>query len=328
MNVLVIGGTSFFGKGIVSHLLGAGHDVTVFSRGNQRPAWWDDVHHVLGDRGETVDLATLHGTSFDAVIDNIAFTADEVAAVLDVLGPGTGRYIFTSTGAMYFTTASYPPYEEDDADFDFTPPPAEEDSPAWVYTMGKLEAERTIMQRADLTWTIIRPPIVVGPDDGTRRAWFYFQRLLDGKPVLLPDGGHQTFTHVYSEDLARGYLVALESDHADQRIYNMAQAEIVTLRDFITSAAAGLGIDPDLVPVPASNLAGDDWIYPDPYSRMHRFVLSNRRAEDDLGYTTTPFDEWMGVTARWYRDEYDGPDSAGYEQRDREIEIAGRFRSA
>ena len=324
MNILVIGGTSFFGKSIVSHLLGAGHDVTVFSRGNNRPAWWDRVDHVIGDRGE--DLAALTGRRFDAVIDNIAFTAAEVAAALDVLGPGAGRYIFTSTGAMYFTTASYPPYDEDDADFGFTPPPEDADSPAWVYTMGKLEAEREIMQRSDLAWTIIRPPIVVGPDDGTRRAWFYFQRLLDGKPLLLPDGGHQTFTHVYSEDLARGYLLALESDRADHRVYNMAQAEIVTLRDFITSAAAGLGIEPDLVPVPASALAGDDWTYPDPYSRTNRFVLSNRRAEADLQYTTSPFDEWTAVTARWYRDEYKGPDSAGYDERDREVEIAGRFR--
>jgi nucleoside-diphosphate-sugar epimerase len=328
MNVLVIGGTSFFGKSIVSHLLAAGHAVTVFSRGNQQPAWWDRVEHLPGDRAAIASSApALRARRFDAVIDNIGYTAADVSTLLDTLGDSAGRYIFTSTGAMYWTTDGYPPYAEDDVDFGFAPSPDEAGSRAWVYTMGKLEAEREIMGRDDLSWTIIRPPIVVGPDDTTLRFWFYLQRLLDGGPLLLTEGGRQAFTHVYSEDLARGYLLALENDRAEHRVYNMAQREIVTLHDLVTVAAGALGLDPELVPVPSGAATSGDWTYADPYGPLTRFVMSSARAGDDLGYATTPFREWLSVTARWYRDEYDGSDSMGYEHRPAEIEAAARLRA-
>ncbi len=48
--------------------------------------------------------------------------------------------------------------------------------------------------------------------------------------------------------------------------------------------------------------------------------VRKRRAE--FGFRTTPLSEWVAAAVRWYRDEYRGPDSKGYGQRARELELA------
>jgi len=70
MDVLVVGGTRYMGRILVQALLERGDGVTVFSRGNTRPDWWDDVAHVTGDRHDADGfIEKLRGRRFDAVID-------------------------------------------------------------------------------------------------------------------------------------------------------------------------------------------------------------------------------------------------------------------
>ena len=46
------------------------------------------------------------------------------------------------------------------------------------------------------------------------------------------------------------------------------------------------------------------------------------KAERELGFATTPVEEWVEATVDWYRNRYDGPDSPGYEHRDAEVALA------
>jgi len=327
MNVLVLGGTTFFGRAIVEQLLTRGDEVTVFSRGNTRPEWWGNVGHVNGDRANSTSLEQLRGRAFDAVIDNIAYTGADVDMLLNIIGPSIGHYVLTSSSAVYNTARGFPPYDEDDVDRSFRPPAEKAASPGWAYTIGKLTAEQVLIDRDDVVWTIIRPPIVLGPNDPTLRGWFYFQRLLDGGPLLFRCCAERSFRIVYSEDLARGYLGALDTPVARGQIYNITQQEVVRMRDFLAAAADGLGVPLDIVDITVRDLAHMALEYSDPYDRLSNFIPSVERAERDLGYVSTPFKDWVGETARWYRDRYDGADSQGYEARDDEILLARGLRS-
>ncbi len=327
MNILVFGGTTFFGREVVEQLLARGDQITVFSRGTNRPDWWERVDHVIGDRADQATLGRLAGQPYDGVIDNIAYNGDDVTALLDVIAPSIGHYVLTSSSAVYNTATGLPPYDEDDVNRSFLPPEDDAGSPGWVYTIGKLEAEQALIQREDVSWSIIRPPIVLGPHDPTLRGWFYFQRLLDGGPLLLRCCGERSFRIVYSEDLARGYLAVLDQAVARDRIYNITQQEVVRLRDLLEAAAGGLGAPLDIVDITERDLDHMALEYADPYSRMSNFIPSVERAENDLGYASTPFVEWVGATARWYRDHYEGPDSRGYEARADEIRLARNIRS-
>ena len=56
MKILVIGGTRDFGKITVRKLLERGDNVTVYSRGNIKPEFWNDVDHIAGDRTDHVEF--------------------------------------------------------------------------------------------------------------------------------------------------------------------------------------------------------------------------------------------------------------------------------
>src|SRR6185369_5067094 len=100
MNVLVLGGTRFFGKTLVDQLVSTGHAVTVLSRGKLPPS--AGAKHLVADRSDPAALAAaLAGLSFDAVIDNVAMTAAHVTAALDALGDRAGHYVLTSTASVY-----------------------------------------------------------------------------------------------------------------------------------------------------------------------------------------------------------------------------------
>ena len=329
IHVLVIGGTKFFGKAIVEDLLNDGHEVTLFSRGNNRPPFFDAINHISGDRDDPDDVhAQLGNRTFDAVVDNIAFTADDVRAALATFAGNVGRYVFTSSAAVYYTGEQVMPVAEDDVDYAFEPPAGEEDSPLWRYTLGKLNAERTLLDQDDLPFTIIRPPIVLGPEDHSLRGYFYFQRLLDGQPIILTNGGVQSFRLAYSRDLSRGYLRALASERAENAIYNLNQSEIIQLTDLIEASAEALGVEPDIVSIPQQTLQDVGFEYPETYAPVQNFVPSIEKAQSELSYTTTPFDDWIAETARWYRDHHRGEDSRGYDERDREVRFAQAYRDA
>lgn len=326
MKVLVIGGTKFFGKAIVRQLQNAGHKVSIFSRGNQRPEFLDQVEHIAGDRTNFSEFKSkLQQRTFDIVMDNIAFNANEVQSALDTFAGNVKRYVFTSTGSLYGTMTARKPIREEDVNFKFQPPEKERDQFVWTYTMGKLQAEKALLDQDKVEFTIIRPPMVLGPEDVSLRGYFYFQRLLDKKPLILTNGGFQSFRMAYSEDLAKGYLLAMKSKKAIGQTYNIAQQEVITLRELLEEAAKVFGVETNFVDIPYKTMSESGFQYPEPYSVLQNFIPDVSKAERDLNYTSTTFSDWIAKTALWHRDVYRGKDSGNYENRTKEVEFAERF---
>jgi len=327
LRILVLGGTSFFGAEIVDLLLDEDHEVAVLTRGKKQPDWLGEVQHLVGDRTDSDQLhELLAGEHFDILIDNIAYQARDVETILDVLGDRLGRYILTSTASVYrYVPRRTMPLEEDEVDFEWQPPEFDPQDRGWEYASGKRDAERVLLHQNDVPYTIIRPPIVLGPVDPTLRGYFYFQRLLDGKPVILTNGGINSFRMVYSGDLARAYLLAMDSKRAVNRVYNITQTEIITTRDFVAAAAEVLASEAEIVAVPERALQASELDYADPYARLINFIPAVRRAQIELGYESTPYQTWVKDTARWFRDHYQGQDAQGYSDREREVGLAKGF---
>ena len=63
-----MGGTRFVGRPLVSRLLNAGHELTLFTRGrNPVPA---GVEHLSGDRSSDEGLAALQDRPFEVIVDS------------------------------------------------------------------------------------------------------------------------------------------------------------------------------------------------------------------------------------------------------------------
>src|SRR5665213_3876785 len=91
MRILIVGGTSFVGRGVAWAALNAGHDVTVINRGQTPSDLPESVTRLVGDRHG--DMSALDGRSFDVTVDAIAFRPVDVDVLAAALGDRGGHHI-------------------------------------------------------------------------------------------------------------------------------------------------------------------------------------------------------------------------------------------
>ena len=328
MNILIIGGTSFFGKDIVELALEAGHKVNICSRGNTRPDFWDRIQHIPVDRNDHQAFVSAIGDKcFDIVIDNIAYTGDDVESALEVFKGKIGRYLLTTSNVVYMGSGPFNvPLVEDDVDLDAAIALSSTDSsePQLLeYAKGKVAAEKTLLAQREIPFTILRPPNVQGPEEKTQRGQFYMQRLLDGKPLILTNGGSQPYQPIYRRDLARAFILAMESTNAVNEVYNIAQSESIPLIHWVRLLAKYLGVPMNTIGLPLEELEKADFQYAEPFVTGGATIRQNTaKARTQLGFEPTPITTWTAQTVEWYQQTKHGHDSPGYTDRPKEVAFA------
>jgi len=207
VKLLVIGGTQFIGKHFVSQALARGHEVTLFNRGS-RPAP-DGVESIKGDRNEDLDL--LAGREWDAVVDTSAYVPRQVREAARLLEPRVRRYLFISTISVYADMSV--PYVNEDSELIRLDDPHTEEVTGATYGGLKVlcEEELAAVYPAERTF-VVRPCIVVGPDDPTDRFTYWPVRTSRGGAVLAPRGPELPLQWIDVRDLAEWMLHGLEAD--------------------------------------------------------------------------------------------------------------------
>jgi nucleoside-diphosphate-sugar epimerase len=224
MHVLVIGGTRFVGPLFVFRLLAGGHRVTLFNRATRSDPFGDRVERLVGDR-TTADLSRhMSNRRFDAVVDFAAYKYEDARGAVEALGGRVGHYVFISTGQVYLVRQECPrPAQESDYEGSLKDrPTAEYELGNWEYGMGKRECEDALVdawRKSGFPSTRIRIPVVAGERDHYQRLDPYVFRLLDGGPVIIPDGGVHLLRQVYASEVAR-FLVELVGRENTERVLN------------------------------------------------------------------------------------------------------------
>jgi nucleoside-diphosphate-sugar epimerase len=155
-------------------------------------------------------------------------TGEDVAALADALA-GAPHVLFVSTGRVY-----------DHA----LPIPFSEATPRGYYwgdyARHKIAGEDALLERhrsRGLPVTIVRPTHVLGPLNTRNNEAFFFDRILHGRPVLVPGHGGwlRQFGHV--EDLAGALVAMLGNPKAFGQAYNVTGEECVTQVGFVEQVA-------------------------------------------------------------------------------------------
>lgn len=327
MHVLVIGGNRFVGLLLGWRLLAGGHRVTLVNRGTLPDPFGDRVERLVGDR--RTDLARLvAGRTFDAVVDLAAFTGDDGRQAEALFAGRTGHYVMVSTGQVYLVREGAPrPAAEADYDGPVMPRPADaHDLEDWLYGVGKRDCEDALAAAAARGFpaTRVRIPMVNGERDYYRRLERYLWRLLDGGPVLLPDGGSHRVRHVYGPEVARFLATILGNAATFGRAYNLAQAETPTLAELLGTVAGLLGAPARLVPVPGDRLAaaGLDRLQVSPFSGRWMSFLDPSRAAAELGFHHLPLEAYLGRIVATFLANPPADRPAGLERRELERKLA------
>jgi nucleoside-diphosphate-sugar epimerase len=326
VDVLIIGGTRFVGPLLVWRLLARGDRVTVFNRGTLADPFGERVERLRGDR-RTDDLARLlGGRRFDATVDFAAYDgADARGAV--ALGERAGHYVFISTGQVYLVREGCPrPSREEDYAGAVMPKPSDPANvPSWEYGVGKREAEDALMEAwasARFPSTRVRIPMVNGERDNQRRVEGYLTRILDGGPVIVPDGGREIARHVYGLDVAIGVARVLGDARTFGEAFNLCQRETPTVWDLVGMLIDRLGAPDRRVALPRAALGAIPPQEVSPFSSSWMSLLDPARAERDLGFAHRPLGAYLDAIVASFLAHPPAEPPAGYRHREAERRIA------
>ncbi len=100
------------------------------------------------------------------------------------------------------------------------------------------DIEHLLLSSTYVRGLVIRPAMVYGKRGGMTAAWF--AEAVRDKALNIPGNGRNHMSMVHVEDLAQGYVRAVESK-AKGEIFNFADQSRSTLRDLATAAARAAG---------------------------------------------------------------------------------------
>jgi 2'-hydroxyisoflavone reductase len=236
LKILLLGGTRFLGIHMTELALARGHSVTFFNRGRTRTELFPQVEKLQGDRDGKLDA--LKGRKWDAVIDTSGYVPRHVRLSAELLAPNGQQYLFISTIGLYadFSKAndeSSPVAKVDD-----------EQREDWQNAYGPLKAlcEKAVATAMPGRTTMVRPGLIVGPEDGTDRFTYWPARATRGGEMIAPGAPHAPFQIIDARDLAALCLDALENRTLG--VFNVTSpSEKFTTGDVISeSVAAALAL--------------------------------------------------------------------------------------
>lgn len=230
MRILVMGGTRFIGVSLTQQLVAAGHEVTLFNRGN-RPAPVDGVMQIHGDRKDASVLnAKLAGERFDAIFDNTGREASDTQPLVELFGKTVQHFVYVSSAGVYLKSDQMPHLEGDAVD-----PNSRH--------KGKFQTEAYLSEQG-IPFTAVRPVYIYGPQNyNDLEAWF-FDRIVRDRPIPVPGNGMHLTQLGHVQDLAAAMVKILGNSTAIGQIYNISGEKAVTFDGLARACAVAAGRSP------------------------------------------------------------------------------------
>lgn len=324
MEILITGGNGFLGRNLILALQERGDNVRVLALPAEDTTWLEgrDVAVFRGDilnpdaliapvRGVegVFHLAAMIGT-WRAMQDYFAVNVTGTENVCQAaLKAGVRRLVHISS-AMVYDMAMGRAVTEDD-------PLEPLDEP---YSLTKAQGDKQVqrmIREEHLPAVIIRPGTLIGPGDRLN-----FGRMADrvraGKGIII-GSGNNAVPLVYVTDMVQGLLLALDSERAVGKAYNIGNDKVITQKVFLSTIAQEIGVKTPHIHVPYYPLYAAAYaaerIATFSNNRIPPFVtrhgvklygadnrLSISKARRELGYAPkVPLVEAVRITCDWYQ---------------------------
>ena len=246
MKVLVMGGTRFNGLALVNELYKQGHQVTVLNRGVTEAPLPKAVRRLVADRNDAAALkAALGNEEWDCVQDISGYNLPQVRSLVECVKGRVGHYIFASSTVTYAATRILPIRES--SAVDATPRQNE-------YARNKLECEAylfSLYRSERFPATSVPFSMVFGPNNIIPdREQKMFQRLLLGRPILVPGDGTTVGQVGHVEDEARALRVMMGNPITFGKRYNLTGKDAYTDDGYVDTFAEIVGVEPKRIYVP------------------------------------------------------------------------------
>lgn len=257
MRLLFVGGTGLISSACSDLALARGHELFLLNRGHSAkyppPAGATVLRGDVRQDSQQI-AALLGGLHFDAIVDFIAFSEEDVERDLAWFRTRADQFVFISSASAYqkpprsYLISESTPLE----------------NPFWSYSRGKIAAERRLLRAfgdEGFPVTIIRPSLTYGPAQmpfcvgSWEHPWTVIDRVLRGQPVIVPGDGTSLWVLTWNGDFARGLVGLLGQEQAIGEVYHITSDEVLTWDQIYLQAFDLLGIAPSIVHVPSELIA-------------------------------------------------------------------------
>ncbi len=316
MRLLVLGGTSFVGHGIVEAALGSDIDVTLFGRGRTGADLFPQLVRLRGDR-DSDDYDSIRAGSWDAVVDVSGYVPRHVDQAMQALDDRVGRYLFISSHAVYETAGLDCGATEDAARR--RPLRDTEKIDANTYGPLKVACEDAVWRRYGTRATIVRPGKVAGPRDPSGAFTYWVRRAARGGRVAVPADPRQPVQVIDVRDLAH-LVVHLLQDDRSGAFQAVGPSVPITLGGLIEVCAGVAGAEVEVVRVAADGLPP---LFP--LVRPH-WATQQRSAARALkaGMTATPLEVTATDVLAWDRRRGEPALGTGFSCAEERARLTGR----
>lgn len=230
MKVLLLGGTGAIGVPLSQMLAENGHDVTVTSR---RSLQKKDITFVRGNALEISFVTRLMQTHYDVVVDFMVRSEAETKAIMDIILPSCGQYIFLSSSRVFA------PIKMENGER------ITEKSPRLLdvckdrlyvegheYAIEKAREENLFFTSRYKNWTVVRPTLTYNTHRlqlayGEKEDWLF--RVLNGQSIVFPKDMKDIKTAmVHGDDVAKAIFKLIGNKKALGVAVNVVSEEFRT----------------------------------------------------------------------------------------------------
>jgi nucleoside-diphosphate-sugar epimerase len=301
MKILFIAGTKFMGACAVKFLISQGHDICIFHRGEHDNLDEGAAKRIIGDRDSLMSFKSDFAAFAPEVIIHMISHSDEHASALMEVAEGlVDRVVVISSANIYraFEIATSP-HPSDNIDT-----PLSEESPLRLIPLqgdNKIAVEEIVMSHKTISGTILRMPMVFGPQDSQHRLSAYLKRMDDQRPILLLEKeiAEWKACRGYVENVAHAIALTALNDDARGQIYNVSDSDALSEKAWIEKIASIVGWKGEI------NILEKDQLPPHIGSIVNsaqNMDLNTDKIRQQLGYTDRMGLEMaLGKTIEWER---------------------------
>lgn len=300
MNILVIGGSYFYGKAFVK-MVSKDHSITVFNRGTVKEEL-SGIRYIKGDRHDIEAVRAISG-DYDVVVDFCAYEAGDIEGIVHNLKSSIRQYIFISTVDVY--KRGVDGYKTEETEYEDRLDAMSEDDGASdsvlgvnqvaAYINGKIALERelkALSEKNGFAYTILRPAILYGEGNYAGREDLLLRYIREAHILPMVVGAEGSFQMVHVEDAAAAICLCLGNDSSYNESYNLCGDEIITYESFYETLSKYAGTDFKPIRMNVSSALEQGAPTPFPLTKEESELYSNEKSKK-LGVSYRSLDEGM-----------------------------------